>query len=165
MVTRFGPADDSDPGVAGSGGTTAIRRTGGTRQRQALGDARRGAQTRHRVPHARGSPREARSEEFREQEPPAEGEPTPDSRLTDPSEIPGAGVSLDDLNGRAELARFLEYRQFPARPGELAAHARQRHAPDAIVALLERAPDHVYETVSELWTAVGGRVETPRDRG
>jgi hypothetical protein len=112
----------------------------------------------------RGSPREARSEEFREQEPPAEDEPTPDSRLTDRSEIPGAGVSADDLNGRAELARYLEHRKFPARPGELAAHARERHAPDGIMALLDRAPDQVYETVSELWAAIGGRVENPRDR-
>ena len=112
----------------------------------------------------RGDPSEARREEFREQEPPAEGEPTPDARIRGGGEIPGAGLSLDDLNGRAELARYLEHRKFPARPDELAAHARQRHAPDGIVALLERAPDQVYETVSEVWAAVGGRVENPRDR-
>jgi hypothetical protein len=112
----------------------------------------------------RGGPNEARSQEFREQEPPAEGEPTPDARLRSGGEIPGAGLSLDDLNGRAELARYLEHRKFPARPDELAAHARERHAPDGIVALLERAPDQVYETVSEVWVAIGGRVENPRDR-
>ncbi|MDQ1568981.1 MAG: hypothetical protein QOF96_3861 [Actinomycetota bacterium] len=110
-----------------------------------------------------GGPNESRSEEFREQEGPAEGEPTPDARIRGGGEIPGTGLSLDDLNGRAELARYLEHRQFPARPDELAAHARERHAPDAVLALLERAPDKVYETVSEVWVALGGRAEPPRD--
>jgi hypothetical protein len=107
--------------------------------------------------------REARSDEFREQEGPAEGEPTPDSVLQGGGEIPGVGLSLDDINDRAELARYLEHRQFPARPGELAAHARERHAPDSVVALLERAPDRLYETVTEVWAALGGRTENPRD--
>jgi hypothetical protein len=107
---------------------------------------------------------EARSEEFREQEGPADGEPTPDARIRGGGEIPGTGLTLDDLNGRTELARYLEHRQFPARPGELAAHARERHAPDSVVEQLERAPDQVYETVSEVWVALGGRVEKPRDR-
>jgi hypothetical protein len=110
-----------------------------------------------------GGPNESRSEEFREQEGPAEGEPTPDARIRGGGEIPGTGLSLDDLNGRAELARYLEHRRFPARPDELAAHARERHAPDAVLALLERAPDQVYETVSEVWVALGGRAEPPRD--
>lgn len=110
-----------------------------------------------------GGPNESRIEEFREQEGPAEGEPTPDARIRGGGEIPGTGLSLDDLNGRAELARYLEHRRFPARPDELAAHARERHAPDAVLALLERAPDRVYETVSEVWVALGGRAETPRD--
>jgi hypothetical protein len=110
----------------------------------------------------RGGPTEARSEECREQEGPAEGEPTPDARLRGGGEIPGAHLSPDDLNGRAELARFLEHRTFPARPDELAAHARGRHAPDAVVEQLRSVPDRLYETVSEVWAALGGRVEPPR---
>src|SRR5438309_4298688 len=106
--------------------------------------------------------REARSAEFREQEGPAEGEPTPDARLRGGGEIPGVGLSLDDLNGRTELARYLEHRKFPARPDELATQARERHAPDAIVEQLLSAPDRVYETVSEVWAALGGRVEPRR---
>lgn len=112
-----------------------------------------------------GEPNEARSQEFREQEGPAEGEPTPDARLRGGGEIPGVGLSLDDINGRAELARFLEHRKFPARPAELAAHARERHAPDAVVEQILDAPDRLYETVSEVWAALGGRVENPRDGG
>src|SRR5687768_2160201 len=112
----------------------------------------------------RGEPTESRSEEFREQEGPADGEPTPDARIRGGAEIPGVGLSLDDLNGRTELARYLEHRKFPARPDELAAHARERHAPDTVVAQLQQAPDRMYETVSEVWAALGGRVERPRDQ-
>ncbi len=112
----------------------------------------------------RGEPREARSEEFREQEGPGEGEPVPDARIRAGAAIPGTDLSLDDLNGRAELARYLEHRRFPARPDELAAHARKRHAPDAVVALLQQAPDQLYETVTEVWVALGGQVENRRDR-
>ena len=117
----------------------------------------------HDTASIRHSGVEARSEEFREQEGPAEGEPTPDARLRGGGEIPGAGLSLDDLNGRAELARYLEHRKFPSRPDELAVHARERHAPDAVVEQLRRAPDRIYETVSEVWAALGGRVEPRRD--
>jgi hypothetical protein len=113
---------------------------------------------------SRGGPNEARSDEYREQEGPAEGEPTPDARIHGGGDIPGTGLSLDDLNGRTDLARYLEHRQFPARPDELAAHARARQAPDGVVEQLERAPDQLYETVSELWAALGGRVEHPRHR-
>jgi hypothetical protein len=108
--------------------------------------------------------REARSDEFREQEGPAEGEPTPETRVRNGGEmIPGAGLSLDDVEGRSELARYLEHRQFPAHPEELAAHAEARHAPDAVVDQLRQAPDQLYENVAELWVALGGRTEKPRD--
>jgi hypothetical protein len=113
---------------------------------------------------SQSGPHESRSEESREQEGPAEGEPTPDARIRGGADIPGSGLSLDDLNGRTELARYLEHRKFPARPDELAAHARGRHAPDVVVEQLRRAPDRVYETVAEVWAALGGRVERPRDR-
>lgn len=108
--------------------------------------------------------RESRSDEAREQEGPAEGEPTPDARIRGGDEIPGAGLTLDDIEGRSELARYLEHRQFPAHPEELAAHAEQRHAPDAVIDQLRRAPDRLYENVAEVWVALGGRTETPRDQ-
>jgi len=111
----------------------------------------------------RGDPAEARSEEFREQEGPAEGEPTPDARITGGGEIPGTGMSLDDINGRAELARYLEPHRFPARPEELVVGAEELHAPDAVVAQLRRVPDRVYDNVTDVWVALGGRVEQPRD--
>ena len=118
----------------------------------------------HDIASIIGGDREARSDEAREQEGPAEGEPTPDARIRGGAEIPGTPLSLDDIEGRSELARYLEHRQFPAHPEELAAHAQRRHAPDAVVEQLRRAPDQLYENVAELWVALGGHTETPRDR-
>lgn len=115
------------------------------------------------APLRRGEPNEARSQEAREQEGPAEGEPTPDTHLTGNAEVPGTEMTLDDINGRAELARYLEHGRFPGRPAELAAHARERHAPDGVVEQLLRAPDRLFENVSEVWAALGGRVENTRD--
>ena len=108
--------------------------------------------------------REARSDEAREQEGPAEGEPTPDARIRGGDEIPGTRLTLDDIEGRSELARYLEHRQFPAHPEELAAHAERRHAPDAVLEQLRQVPDRLYENVAEVWVALGGRTETPRDQ-
>jgi hypothetical protein len=110
-----------------------------------------------------GFPAEARSEEFREQEGPAEGEPTPDARIRGGGEIPGVGLTLDDINGRAELARWLEHRRFPAHPEELAESAEELHAPDSVIEQIRQAPDQMYENVSQLWAALGGRVEPHRD--
>ncbi len=107
--------------------------------------------------------REARSDEFREQEGPAEGEPTPDARIRGGGQIPGNGLSPDDIEGRSELARYLEHRQFPAHPEELAASAQERHAPDAVIEQLRHVPDRLYENVAQVWEALGGRNEKPRD--
>jgi hypothetical protein len=107
-----------------------------------------------------GAPAESRSQESREQEGPAEGEPTPDSRITGDRDVPPGAMTLDEVNARAELARHLDRSVFPARPGELAANARERFAPDEIVAQLERLPDGMYETIGDVWKALGGPVET-----
>ena len=106
-----------------------------------------------------GAPAESRSQEAREQEGPAEGEPTPDARITGDRDLPPGGMTLDDVNARAELARHLDHSVFPARPGELTANARRHFAPDDVVAQLDRLPDVIYETIQDVWKALGGRVE------
>jgi hypothetical protein len=112
-----------------------------------------------------GSPAESRSEEFREQEGPAEGEPTPDARLTGDRDVPPGGMTLDDVNARAELARHLDHHVFPARPGELVANARERFAPNEVIAQLERLPDTLYDTFQDVWVALGGAVEPSPGHG
>ncbi len=106
-----------------------------------------------------GAPAESRSQEAREQEGPADGEPTPDARITGDRDLPAGGMTLDDVNARAELARHLDRSVFPARAGELVANAREHFAPDGIVTQLERLPDALYETVQDVWKALGGPVE------
>lgn len=108
----------------------------------------------------RGSPLESRAEEFREMEGPAEGEPTPDSVVAGESDVPpGDGLSPEEANRRAELARHLPMHTFPARPEELVEVARSQHAPDAVCAALAALPDRLYDNVAEVWEALGGRVE------
>src|SRR5438477_8479858 len=62
-----------------------------------------------------GSPVEARANEAREQEGPADGEPTPDALITGdrPSATPDA-LGHDEIETRAALARHLEPSVFPA---------------------------------------------------
>jgi hypothetical protein len=106
-----------------------------------------------------GTPAESRSQEVREQEGPAEGEPTPDARLTGDRDVPPGAMTLDEANARAELARHLDHSVFPARPGELIANARERFAPDDVIARLELLPDTLYDTIQDVWKALGGPVE------
>src|SRR5437868_6352475 len=81
-----------------------------------------------------GSPVEARASEAREQEGPADGEPTPDALPT--GHAPGANpdaLSHDEIEARAELARHLRPSLFPADRPTLVATARRMGATDDLV--------------------------------
>src|SRR5438309_1024540 len=61
-----------------------------------------------------GAPVEARADEHREHEGPADGEPTPDARLSgDRGLTPPDSLSFDEVEARSELARYLERKAFP----------------------------------------------------
>jgi hypothetical protein len=109
----------------------------------------------------KGAPLESRAEEFREMEGPAEGEPTTDSVVAGEGDRPlsEGGLSPEEANRRAELARHLPMHTFPARPGELVEVARSQHAPDWVSAALAALPDRLYDNVAEVWEALGGQVE------
>ena len=102
---------------------------------------------------------EARAEEFREQEGPADGEPTPDERIT------ALDGGEDALSERADLARRLRPSAFPGRPEELALVAVEEGAPDELVARLRALPDRLYDTVAQVWEAMGGDVESRSPTG
>jgi hypothetical protein len=107
---------------------------------------------------------EARAEEFREQEGPAEGEPTPDAvvqtgRTSGPH---GSNLSHDEIERRTELARHLRPGVFPARPGELVETAVAAHAPDWVVTRLDSLPDGLYDHFEAVWEALGGDEDYPR---
>ncbi|MGS2619124.1 DUF2795 domain-containing protein [Micromonospora sp. LZ34] len=73
------------------------------------------------------------------------------------------GMSSQDVERRSRLGRFITMSALPGDRAALIANARDNDAPDDIVAELERLPDGTrYETVSEVWAALGHKNETTR---
>jgi hypothetical protein len=107
-----------------------------------------------------GSPVESRASEAREQEGPADGEPTPDALLTGgrPSATPDA-LTHDEVEARGELARHLQPSVFPADRTALIESARRLGASDDMVEQLQRLPDGSFDHLEAVWEALGGRVE------
>jgi hypothetical protein len=99
-----------------------------------------------------GSPIEARADESRMMEPPAEGEPLPDTH-----------IPVDDIELRSLLATSLRPSAFPADREVLVAVAREENAPEAIVLWLGTLPsDTEFPTLEAAWEALGG---TREERG
>jgi hypothetical protein len=106
-----------------------------------------------------GAPLESRVEEFREQEGPGDGQPTPDAGLAGGRATAGS-LDLDDAEARADIARFLTPSVFPADRDTLLADARDNHAPEAVLERLEALPgSRAYVNVQDVWGALGGTVE------
>ena len=106
--------------------------------------------------------RATRSEEWREAEPVAEGEPdlTADPSGTLVGGTP-VGMDADAVVARAELARWLDRADFPSTGPELVEAARDHRAPDAVAAELEKLPDgEVYERIGDVVRALGYPTET-----
>lgn len=97
----------------------------------------------------RGSPVEARAEDWRRMEPPADGEPLPDSRVT-----------VDDVELRSLLATSLRPSAFPGDRSRLLAVAEEEHAEDRILELLDSLPaTQTFPNVEAVWEALGGAKE------
>lgn len=101
----------------------------------------------------RGSPVEARAEEWRRMEPPADNEPLPD-----------AHVSVDDVELRSLLAISLRPSAFPGDRARLLAVAEEEHAEDRILEWLGSLPaTQTFPNVESVWEALGGtHEERPR---
>jgi hypothetical protein len=99
-----------------------------------------------------------RVEEWREPEPPGEGQPEA-SRMPDQDETVAAappGMTPADVAGRSELASYLRSSAFPADRAALVRVAADENAPDAVLAQLRRLPaDRPFGTVTEVWEALG----------
>ncbi|PZF93860.1 DUF2795 domain-containing protein [Micromonospora deserti] len=73
------------------------------------------------------------------------------------------GMSSQDVEQRSRLGRFITMSALPGDRSALIANARDNDAPDDIVAELERLPEGTrYQTVSEVWAALGNKNETTR---
>jgi hypothetical protein len=107
--------------------------------------------------------RATRSEEWREAEPVAEGEPdlTANPSGTLVGGVP-VGMDADAVVARAELARWLDRADFPSTGPDLVEAARDHRAPDAVAAELERLPDDgtIFERIGDVVRALGYPTET-----
>ncbi|MGY1752931.1 DUF2795 domain-containing protein [Blastococcus sp. SYSU D01042] len=116
----------------------------------------------HEVQGMLKAERATRSEEWREVEPVAEGEPdlTADPTGTLVGGTP-VGMDADAVVARAELARWLDRADFPSTGPDLVEAALDHRAPDAVVAELERLPDgETYERIGDVVRALGYPTET-----
>ena len=103
-----------------------------------------------------------RSEEWREAEPVAEGDPdiTADPAGTLVGGVP-VGMTPDAVAARAELARWLTREPFPGTRDQLVEAARDHRAPEAVVAELEKLPDgETFERIGDVTRALGYPAET-----
>ncbi len=93
--------------------------------------------------------RESHAEEWRQAEPPADGEPFPDTHLT-----------VDGVELRSLLSISLRPSAFPGDRAQLLAVAAEEHAEDQVIEWLEALPaDRVYVNVEAVWEALGGERE------
>ncbi|MDO3685197.1 DUF2795 domain-containing protein [Micromonospora sp. C28ISP2-4] len=106
----------------------------------------------------------ARVDEFRQPEP--SGEDQPEATTAPAGELrTGApkGMSSADVEERSRLGRFIGMAALPGDRDTLIANAQENEAPADIVAALETLPEGTrYQTISEVWAALGHRNETTR---
>ncbi|MER7891385.1 DUF2795 domain-containing protein [Micromonospora sp. NPDC094482] len=73
------------------------------------------------------------------------------------------GMSSQDVERRSRFGRFITMTALPGDREALIANARNNEAPDDIIADLERLPEGTrYQTISEVWAALGNKNETTR---
>ena len=108
--------------------------------------------------------RSTRAEEWRDPEPSGEDEPDVD-RAPDGTLAGGVpeGMTEADVERRSRLAAYLDRTAFPAVRQMLVDAAAANHAPDEIIAELERLPDgREFVNVNDVWTTLGGGSEAHR---
>jgi len=104
------------------------------------------------------------AEEWKDPEPPGEDQPDAD-RAPDRTLLGGTpeGMEPDDVEGRSELASYLGKDCYPMVRAQVLDLVIDRHAPDRVIDLVRNLPsDREFTNVNDIWTALGGGVETPR---
>ena len=106
----------------------------------------------------------SRAEEWRQAEPAGEDQPEPtavpagDNRSGTPQ-----GMTSTEVEQRSRLGRFISLSALPGDRTTLRSNAEENDAPDDILAALDRLPpDTEFETVSQVWAALGHDNETQR---
>ena len=74
-------------------------------------------------------------------------------------------LTHDEIEARSRLGRFIPLASLPGDRDDLVAGATDLNAPDDVLAELDRLPeDELFETVSEVWAALGHRNEDANRR-
>jgi hypothetical protein len=108
----------------------------------------------------RGAPVDSRTDPWRQQEGPADGEPVPDARISDAEPAPPGALDTDEVEQRSLLAISLRPSAFPADAGRLRAVAEEEHADSTVLDWLRGLPDgREFANVQEVWEALGGHAE------
>jgi hypothetical protein len=112
-------------------------------------------------PLLQGTPEEARSQEGRLQEGPAEGEHlSAGSRPDDDLPMDEDELSAAEVERRSRLAQVLRPSAFPADRAALLASAEAEQAPAELLDMLRQLPpDGVFANVEAVWEALGGHHE------
>jgi hypothetical protein len=108
--------------------------------------------------------RATHAEEWKEPEPSGEDQPDAD-RAPDGTLHGGvpAGMSDDDVEGRAEVATYLGKGSYPMVREQILELVIDRQAPTRVIDLVRRLPSgREYHNVNEVWAAVGGSIESDR---
>jgi Protein of unknown function (DUF2795) len=83
-----------------------------------------------------------------------------------PAEDEAPFASAADLDARADLARHVASAEWPASKDDLIQAARVDRAPQDLLDTLRRLPAEVrFETVQEVWAALGGATEDTHTHG
>ena len=134
----------------------------GTSARSTKHNARVDEELEHEIQGMLKGEHATRSEEWREVEPVAEGDPdlTADPSGTLVGGVP-VGMTEDAVVARAELARWLDRADFPADGPALVEAALDHRATDAVVDELRRLPEgETYERIGDVVRALGYPTET-----
>ena len=101
------------------------------------------------------------AEEWKDPEPAGEDQPGETAFVGGTPE----GVDADDIEGRSELARYLNPSCFPAVSAVLLEAAATNGAPEAVLNQLRALPSgREFVNVAEVWQSLGGGIEV-RDGG
>ena len=104
------------------------------------------------------------AEEWKDPEP--AGEDQPDADRAPSSTLHGgtpAGMDAADIEGRSELATYLGKDCYPMVREQVINLAIDRQAPTRVVDLVRRLPSgREFHNVAEIWSAIGGPVESER---
>ena len=107
---------------------------------------------------------DTRVEEWRDPEPPGEDQPTA-TRAPMGYERAGApiGMTPEEVDQRSRIGRYIPLSALPGDREDLLAAAEEMEAPgDVVDRLAALPPDRVFETINQIWAALGGHNEERR---